>query len=1149
MPTPFPPKSSSSPPPPNPGPAVSAHPAPAPPRSRTPRTSFSFGSSAKAKAMSKGKASTTDSSDDGGKLKGFFNNLSHNSKGGKSSSSSGDKASTSIGSGEKQKADLGVQVLQPKPDPGLPSSQLGSSHTHTSYDPPHSDPMKPLPLPPIPPTIETTPRPVQDLAPFQQSLVQTRKAVTGLQTVHTALTILLTGLKLGTGWLPMVADGVDVVLGLVDAATAVGVGKVAALRLVERSATVLAAVEQSIIDVKGQVSVTTQANLTKLIESLHGISYLLTKLASRSFLKLYLHADDAAAEVQKASDNLEDCVKLFQLQSLISIAAWQEESKEDHERDMAILLKKLDAGRDSDQAMLQMLEMKNDEQQEAIKTLQRTLDAMLALQQAEFASHHPAVSGFSSMWSVKTSGGTASPVKLTASELHPLPPVRSGSSAKARLLKSSMATISSSETEGSAGRAQSVVAQYGSQTTEDTQTSQTTEDTQTSMPPRTRSTSLSSSEFDNHQDFCRKALDVLRRNSTMSAGDVPDDHQASVSSTPRSRTEYHNSQTNFSTIFAGKWRGQIVAIKELNANADRQLFIKEVDVWRRLRSPYILPFFGASSTTGPPPWFLVSPYMKNGNVLEWLRTPAGTKVDKIALIHQISMGLEYLHSRDIIHGDFKAINVLVDDDNQAIICDFGLSHLKMDLTRRSASSATAPSPLSGTMRWQAPERLAGGPLTTQCDVYAFAMSVFELYDQSESAPFGYVDDAIVKNNVQKSGLRPPRPPNVPDELWSLVERCWAQDPKARPSFEAIQLRLSKMYKAPIDNERKASLMSTTTVSSEESYETANEDYIPPEQRAISPDSSHLPLPNEESNSSSSGSIVSIPPHLENQLSFESDRAERQYRHYLTHSFDDRLTIPLWFPSPVHLGAIGYLRHGAFVNLMDARVPPMGRDMPPQPFLDEFSSLQTTTTPVAVRSTAEKGLDLISGLTKFRKVSGETMSKAISRRISFPLKIGMKHASLIVDDGQFEIYRSFSEARAYLVANIDWILKRFGETHHIVKEDVIFVVGALSATNYAMIVSNFAPRTTLTFNVHAQRPVNDPWGTWTIETASSSSVRLGDNSDDQLGIFGPRNRPDVDELELKYNCKVSKVPQQSHKDTVLLAKLKFPVGGSDPGLYA
>ena len=126
----------------------------------------------------------------------------------------------------------------------------------------------------------------------------------------------------------------------------------------------------------------------------------------------------------------------------------------------------------------------------------------------------------------------------------------------------------------------------------------------------------------------------------------------------------------FSVIWRGRWQGQDVAIKELNPTTDRDLFIKEVEVWRQLRnSDFVLPFLGASSTTGPPPWFFISPYsehtgcwnkvsadghtVENGNVLAYLRSDTGSHSNKYVLVHQMAQGLEYLHSRDIVHGDFK----------------------------------------------------------------------------------------------------------------------------------------------------------------------------------------------------------------------------------------------------------------------------------------------------------------------------------------------------------------------------------------------------------------------------------------------------------------------------------------------------------------
>ena len=151
---------------------------------------------------------------------------------------------------------------------------------------------------------------------------------------------------------------------------------------------------------------------------------------------------------------------------------------------------------------------------------------------------------------------------------------------------------------------------------------------------------------------------------------------------------------------------------------------------------------------------------------------------------------------------------------------------------------------------------------------------------------------------------------------------------------------------------------STDTSQSSLYTTASEGAVPEEQRsviteqsgsflrrfrsAISPQSNNiLRAPTHDGSSTSSGSLRSIPTDHENELSFDTDRAERHYRHYLQHGFDDRLTLPLWFPSVVPLGSIGYVRHGQFHKLMDANVPPMGMtELPPMPFLDEFSSLQT-----------------------------------------------------------------------------------------------------------------------------------------------------------------------------------------------------------------
>ncbi|OCF54632.1 TKL/TKL-CCIN protein kinase [Kwoniella mangroviensis CBS 10435] len=978
---------------------------------------------------------------------------------------------------------------------------------------------------------------------FHQAVINAQRRVDTLNTTTLVLKGIAAGLAAdAAAWMPGVGEAVAVVLGMVVSAENISIGRVAALRLVERSATVLEAVEQAIIQHKGVVPTVMINHINQLLIHLHDNNRFLVRLSERSFLKLYLHSDETTRQIAVATEDLEDFVKIFQLQAQISTAAWEEQSKVDHDNDMQILLQKLDEARESDQKMLAALALRSEAQQEAIKTLQRSLDQMLIFQQAEYNTHHPTspLGGFEASSYMAIESPIIPPTSIT------LPHTAVPAHWRALEGRDNVASISSSS---------SGMTDVGSRSRRSGQWKEGT------PPLRSvwESGSQSPGEKGPHREFFEKALDVLRRTSDSDGGEVPDwtitnleiSHDEKITHDERINSGY------FSIIWRGHWQGLDVAIKELTPMADRKLFVKEVEVWRRLKSDRVLRFYGASSTTGPPPWFLVSPFMRNGNVLNYLSSPAGREANKLALICEMAQGMEYLHSRDIIHGDFKASNVLVNDDGHAIICDFGLSQLKMDYTTKSHEFADQPSSVAGTMRWQSPERLAGGLLTRENDVYSWSMAVYEVL--TGSVPFGYVDDSIVRKNI-KNGARPARPSGVEDSLWHLLTKCWAQNPKDRPTFEVVVEQLSTIYTPAKEPERQHTHVTvSSSETTETSYTTASEGGAPNEQQAISPATSALPLLDyNEDMSSSSGSVASIPAHLETQPSFESDRAERHYRHYLSHGFDDRLSIALWFPSPVPLGSIGYIRHGQFVHLMDAHIPPVGvRTLPPMPYLDEFSSLHTTRVAVNPRGTTEKGLDMVAALTNFIKPTGESSQKAVSRRIPFSLKPGMKQAALIVEDGTFEIYKSLAEARSYLTANIHWILQEFGDQHHITKEDVIIVVGTLTARNYAMVISNFTPRTTLTFNVHASsyRTDGEPWGTWTVnreppvDHSKAFKSALGLEGSSQSSGKGSQERKgsQLDEHELKYSCKVSRCSSTS-VDAVLLAKLKFPPGGSDPTLY-
>lgn len=86
---------------------------------------------------------------------------------------------------------------------------------------------------------------------------------------------------------------------------------------------------------------------------------------------------------------------------------------------------------------------------------------------------------------------------------------------------------------------------------------------------------------------------------------------------------------------------------------------------------------------------------------------------------EIADAVRYLHETNIVHGDIKGSNVLVDDDIHCLLCDFGLSKVAPSRTSTGMQGA-------GTLRWQSPELWTGGAKSFSSDTYAFAMTVVEV---------------------------------------------------------------------------------------------------------------------------------------------------------------------------------------------------------------------------------------------------------------------------------------------------------------------------------------------------------------------------------------------------------------------------------------
>ncbi|CAJ1951408.1 unnamed protein product [Cylindrotheca closterium] len=216
----------------------------------------------------------------------------------------------------------------------------------------------------------------------------------------------------------------------------------------------------------------------------------------------------------------------------------------------------------------------------------------------------------------------------------------------------------------------------------------------------------------------------------------------------------------------------------------RKTFMREMRYLSKLRHSCIATVMGAVVEHGMEP-MLVLEYMELGSFYDVLHNET-MFIESSVMLHilqDVSQGMRFLHASfpQVIHGDLKAANILVDSRFRAKVSDFGLSQ---DI---NSSGCT------GTPYWMAPELLRGDCVnTTATDVYSFGIILYEAYSRKD--PYDGEDPATVLNLVADELVhkRPPTPNNMPAQIESLMKDSVQENIDRRPTFEEIDLRLQRL---------------------------------------------------------------------------------------------------------------------------------------------------------------------------------------------------------------------------------------------------------------------------------------------------------------------------------------------------------------------
>ncbi|KIM36711.1 hypothetical protein M413DRAFT_449046, partial [Hebeloma cylindrosporum] len=209
---------------------------------------------------------------------------------------------------------------------------------------------------------------------------------------------------------------------------------------------------------------------------------------------------------------------------------------------------------------------------------------------------------------------------------------------------------------------------------------------------------------------------------------------------------------------------------------------------------------------------------------------------------------------------------------------------------------------------------------------------------------------------------------------------------------------------------------------------------------------------------------------EDDVIFLEYKPQFLYRTYITHDYDPSLTLALWEPTVIAVGAVGYFsrKDDKFITLFNAYAPD---DSTSQGIPSLSPVIKISQTMYHEKSIKSKAFGLLYDLLRIGRSSGPP------QRMSFPLKVGEKAAHIYTGPSRHRQFLGNDLAMGWFKSNIDKIIEIHGPDHNITRENLVLINGTLDAPDYALFVSACHQEGSVTFDVNLNPQIGQPWGTF------------------------------------------------------------------------
>ena len=209
-------------------------------------------------------------------------------------------------------------------------------------------------------------------------------------------------------------------------------------------------------------------------------------------------------------------------------------------------------------------------------------------------------------------------------------------------------------------------------------------------------------------------------------------------------------------------------------------FESEAQLVAQLEHLHIVPLY--DYWRDPEGAYLVMRLMKGGSLADSLKETGPWQPAAAArLVDQVASALDAAHQQGVVHRDLKPANILLDEDGNAYLSDFGIAK-----QLAAAEEVTQTGAFLGTPAYITPEQVQGQPVTAQTDIYALGVVIYEVLVGEHPFPDTSSGELVAKHLKEPLPYVREKHPELPAALDGVIQRATAKDPNERyPSASAL----------------------------------------------------------------------------------------------------------------------------------------------------------------------------------------------------------------------------------------------------------------------------------------------------------------------------------------------------------------------------